>query len=79
MQSPEMHLNIIEKNESSVYEAVCYLAQLGHRKIGGIFCTDETEDNFLTARKRKINICCISGTVLEFLVTKKRRMNRSIE
>lgn len=36
MQSPEMHLNIIEKNESSVYEAVCYLAQLGHRKIGGI-------------------------------------------
>ena len=52
MQSPEMHLNIIEKIESSVYEAVCYLAQLGHRKIGGIFCTDETEDSFLTARKR---------------------------
>ena len=52
MQSPEMRLNIIEKNESSVYEAVCYLAQLGHKRIGGIFCIDEIEDSFLLARKR---------------------------
>ena len=47
-----MRLNIIEKNESSVYEAVCYLAQLGHKRIGGIFCIDEIDDSFLMARKR---------------------------
>ncbi len=52
MQSPEMRLNIIEKNESSVYETVCYLAQLGHKRIGGIFCIDEIDDSFLMARKR---------------------------
>ena len=45
-------MNIIEKNESSVYEAVCYLAQLGHKRIGGIFCIDEIDDSFLMARKR---------------------------
>ena len=52
MQSPEMRLNIMEKNESSVYETICYLAQLGHRRIGGIFCIDEMDDSFLIARKR---------------------------
>ena len=52
MQSPEMHLNIIGKNESSVYDAVCYLAHLGHRRIGGIFCIDEVDDSFLIARER---------------------------
>lgn len=60
MQSPEMRLNIIEKNESSVYEAVCYLAQLGHKRIGGIFCIDEIEDSFLLARKRGFLKSCKS-------------------
>ncbi len=41
MQSPEMRLNIMEKNESSVYETIRHSAQLGHRRIGGIFCIDE--------------------------------------
>ena len=35
-----------------VYETICYLAQLGHRRIGGIFCIDEMDDSFLIARKR---------------------------
>ena len=29
-----------------------HLAQLGHKRIGGIFCIDEIDDSFLMARKR---------------------------
>ena len=39
-------------SEMFFYEAVCYLAQLGHKRIGGIFCIDEIDDSFLMARKR---------------------------
>lgn len=52
MQSPEMRLNIMEKNESSVFEMICYIAKLGHRRVGGIFCIDEVEDSFLVAREQ---------------------------
>ena len=54
MQSPEMRLNIMEKNESSVYETICYLAQLGHRRIGASFCIDEMDDSFLIAKETGI-------------------------
>lgn len=52
MQSPEMRLDIMEKNESAVYNAVYYLSKLGHRRIGGIFCIDEVEESFLIAREQ---------------------------
>lgn len=51
MQTPEMQLNLIEKNQQSVYEAVVYLSKLGHRRIGGIFYRDEVTESFIAARE----------------------------
>ncbi len=51
MQSLEMKLNLIEKNQKSVYEAVVYLSKLGHKKIGGIFYQDDVTDSFIVARE----------------------------